>query len=118
LRLSARREPARSARGRRFSRHVARRGRTRENSRARHAPGRDLISPRHLPMMFRVLIAVSLLLTVASENARAQLRGHGGPVRALAISSDGTQAVSGSFDTSVLRWSLTANMAEQVRRIQ
>jgi len=67
-------------------------------------------------MMFRVLIAVSLLLTVASENARAQLRGHGGPVRALAISSDGTQAVSGSFDTSVIRWSLTANTAEQVLR--
>jgi cytochrome c len=67
-------------------------------------------------MMFRVLIAVSLLLAVASENARAQLRGHGGPVRALAISSDGTQAVSGSFDTSVIRWSLTANTAEQVLR--
>jgi cytochrome c len=67
-------------------------------------------------MMFRVLIAVSLLLAVASENAQAQLRGHGGPVRALAISADGTQAVSGSFDTSVIRWSLTANTAEQVLR--
>jgi cytochrome c len=46
----------------------------------------------------------------------AQLRGHGGPVRALAISPDGTRAVSGSFDTSSIRWSLARNAAEQVLR--
>ena len=46
----------------------------------------------------------------------AQLRGHGGPVRALAISSDGTHVVSGSFDTSAIRWSLSRNVAEQVMR--
>jgi cytochrome c len=67
-------------------------------------------------MMFRVFIAVTLLLAVASDDAQAQLRGHGGPVRALAISADGTQAVSGSFDTSAIRWSLTRNTAEQVLR--
>jgi len=44
------------------------------------------------------------------------LRGHGGPVRALAISPDGTQAVSGSFDTSAIRWSLSLNTAQQVLR--
>jgi cytochrome c len=48
--------------------------------------------------------------------AQAQLRGHGGPVRALAISPDGTAAVSGSFDSSAIRWSLTRNAAEQVLR--
>jgi cytochrome c len=48
--------------------------------------------------------------------AQAQLRGHGGPVRALAISPDGGHAVSGSFDTSAIRWSLTRNVAEQVMR--
>src|SRR5262245_42520456 len=48
--------------------------------------------------------------------AHAQLRGHGGPVRALAISPDGTQAISGSFDTSAIRWSLQRNAAEQVLR--
>jgi cytochrome c len=37
-------------------------------------------------------------------------------VRALAISEDGKQAVSGSFDTSAIRWSLTRNVAEQVLR--
>src|SRR5207244_10324268 len=66
-------------------------------------------------MMVRVLtLSASLLL--ACGIAQAQLRGHGGPVRALAISPDGTQAVSGSFDTSAIRWSLPKNAAEQVLR--
>ncbi len=37
-------------------------------------------------------------------------------MRALAISPDGAQAVSGSFDTAAIRWSLTRNVAEQVMR--
>src|SRR5215831_17200074 len=69
-----------------------------------------------LAMMFRVLAVFTLLLSVAPPVAQAQLRGHGGPVRALAISRDGTQAVSGSFDTSAIRWSLPKNAAEQVLR--
>lgn len=60
-----------------------------------------------------ICVCVSLL---AFGAAHAQLRGHGGPVRALAISSDGSHAVSGSFDTSVIRWSLARNAAEQVLR--
>jgi cytochrome c len=48
--------------------------------------------------------------------ASAQMRGHGGPVRALAISPDGMQAVSGSFDTAVIRWSLPKNAAQAVLR--
>lgn len=57
-----------------------------------------------------------MLLTLGASAAQAQLRGHGGPVRALAISPDGSQAVSGSFDTSAIRWSLSRNVAEQVMR--
>ncbi len=67
-------------------------------------------------MMLRVLAIFILLAAVPPERAQAQLRGHGGPVRALAISPDGTQALSGSFDTSVIRWSLQRNAAEQVLR--
>ena len=37
-------------------------------------------------------------------------------MRALAISADGKSAVSGSFDTSAIRWSLERNVAEQVMR--
>jgi cytochrome c len=44
------------------------------------------------------------------------MRGHGGPVRAVGISADGATAISGSFDTSAIRWSLTRNAAEQVLR--
>src|SRR5258706_15845530 len=66
-------------------------------------------------MMVRVLTLVAALLS-APDLANAQLRGNGGPVRALAISPDGTQALSGSFDTSVIRWSLQRNAAEQVLR--
>ena len=66
-------------------------------------------------MIIRVL-AVFALLLLASGTGQAQLRGHGGPVRALAISPDGRQAISGSFDTSAIRWSLAQNAAEQVLR--
>jgi len=60
--------------------------------------------------------AAVLLLPLALGAAYAQLRGHGGPVRALAISPEGTEAISGSFDTSAIRWSLKRNSAEQVMR--
>jgi cytochrome c len=58
-------------------------------------------------------IVISLLtITVA----HAQLRGHGGPVRAVAVAPDGETAVSGSFDSSAIRWSLKRNAALQVLR--
>src|SRR5947199_10869675 len=53
---------------------------------------------------------------IAGAPAHAQLRGHGGPVRAVAVSADGATAISGSFDTSAIRWSLTRGAAEQVLR--
>ena len=63
---------------------------------------------RFLPCIF--------IFALAIPRAEAQLRGHGGPVRAIAVSADGTIALSGSFDTSAIRWSLTRNAAEQVLR--
>jgi cytochrome c len=59
---------------------------------------------------------VAALLMVHSPQAHAQLAGHGGPVRAIAISSDGGIALSGSFDTAAIRWSLKTESAEQVLR--
>jgi len=61
-------------------------------------------------------VALLIVLAVGSTAALAQLRGHGGPVRALAISADGQSAISGSFDSTAIRWSLTRNAAEQVLR--
>src|SRR5215831_1086197 len=70
-----------------------------------------------MPMLTisRLIIAL-LVLPFAIDSAQAQLRGHGGPVKALAIAPDGTHAISGSFDTSAIRWSLNRNVAEQVMR--
>lgn len=65
--------------------------------------------------MVRLSAAVLVLLLVPAA-AEAQLRGHGGPVRSVAVSADGTSAISGSFDTSAIRWSLARNAAEQVLR--
>jgi WD40 repeat protein len=49
-----------------------------------------------------------VLVAAATDRApsEAQLRGHGGPIRALAVSADGMTALSGSFDASAIRWSL------------
>jgi cytochrome c len=63
-----------------------------------------------------VLTFAALLILLPSDPAAAQLRGHGGPVRGLAISSDGQSAISGSFDSTAIRWSLTRNAAELVLR--
>jgi cytochrome c len=56
------------------------------------------------------------LLPLACVPAQAQLRGHGGPVRAVAVAPDGETAISGSFDSSAIRWSLKRNAALQVLR--
>jgi cytochrome c len=67
-------------------------------------------------MTWRLLPLVAVALLANPFPAEAQLRGHGGPVRTLAISPDGNLAISGSFDSSAIRWSLARNSAEQVLR--
>lgn len=68
--------------------------------------------------MFRsvIILAIAATLAGASSPTQAQMRGHGGPVRAVAISPDGRSILSGSFDTSVIRWSVATGFAEQVLR--
>lgn len=61
-------------------------------------------------------VTLLVLSAFGTSTAHAQLRGHGGPVRALAISPGGETAISGSFDSTAIRWSLTTNTAEQVLR--
>lgn len=71
-----------------------------------------------MPMSMKsVLLALAAAFTaIATVPAAAQLKGHGGPIKSLAVSADGAFAISGSFDTSVIRWSLEKNTAEQVLR--
>ena len=72
--------------------------------------------PKKRRPAFLTFAALLIILPIGVTNTFAQLRGHGGPVRALAISSDGQTAISGSFDATAIRWSLTRNAAEQVLR--
>ena len=68
-------------------------------------------------MNWKACIAASaLLLTLSFNPLQAQLAGHGGPVRSVAISADGKSVLSGGFDTAAIRWSLASGSAEQVLR--
>jgi cytochrome c len=69
-----------------------------------------------LILISRICCAVLIGSALGLAPAEAQLRGHGGPIRALAISADGATALSGSFDTSAILWSLRRDAAEQVLR--
>jgi cytochrome c len=69
---------------------------------------------RPLACLIRCQIVLAVLLP--SGPGEAQLRGHGGPVRALAVSGDGLTLLSGSFDSSAIVWSLPSSTAEQVLR--
>jgi cytochrome c len=73
----------------------------------------DIRKKFHLVSLAR---GVLLLVSLGMNPASAQLRGHGGPVRTLAISPDGQTAISGSFDSTAIRWSLARSAAEQVLR--
>ena len=64
--------------------------------------------------MFRAFLLIASLLTLPAT--AQELRGHGGPVRALSVSADGMVALSGSFDTSAVLWDLTSSRALAVLR--
>jgi len=69
-----------------------------------------------VPRFSTSLCIVAALLAIYLAPAPAQLAGHGGPVRAIAISGDGNNVLSGSFDTAAILWSLKTESAEQVLR--
>lgn len=69
---------------------------------------------RAFRLTFRLFVAS--LVAVAPAWAQGELRGHGGPVRALSISADGRLAISGSFDSSAIIWSLDSGVARTVLR--
>jgi cytochrome c len=67
-----------------------------------------------VPALFAALIAFSLAL--APPAPAQELRGHGGPVRAIAVSPDGQGAMTGSFDQSAILWRLDQGVASAVLR--
>ncbi len=69
-----------------------------------------------LAARYATVVALLLAASWVIAPAQAQLRGHGGPVRALAVSPDGQRLVSASFDTTAIIWSLASGTAEKVLR--
>lgn len=61
------------------------------------------------------LLLAALLMFSCALHAQ-ELRGHGGPVRAIAVSADGKTVVTGSFDESVIRWNAATGSAVAVLR--
>lgn len=62
------------------------------------------------------LSAALLLALLPALPAVAQMRGHGGPVRALAVTGDGRLAISGGFDQAAIIWGLDTGAALSVLR--
>ncbi|MEO4001938.1 c-type cytochrome [Mesorhizobium sp. CAU 1732] len=59
------------------------------------------------------IVATAFFLFGATAHG-AELRGHGGPVRAIAITADGQTAITGSFDAKAIIWSLETGEARDV----
>lgn len=66
--------------------------------------------------MLRLIAAIAVLAFALHPAAAQEMRGHGGPVRALAVSPDGRLALSGSFDTSAILWDIDGGQALAVLR--
>ena len=66
--------------------------------------------------MFARLAFLAAALIATPALAQPQLRGHGGPVRAIAVTPDGREAITGSFDTSAILWGLERGVALSVLR--
>ncbi len=67
--------------------------------------------------LFAALLFVclpALAVIAIAEN----LKGHGGPVKAIALSPDGRAALTGSFDYSMIQWGLDGDDAEIVHRFE
>lgn len=61
-------------------------------------------------------VAGILALLGLAANADAQMRGHGGPVRALAVAPGGALAISGGFDQAAILWAIETGAALTVLR--
>ncbi|MGL4729791.1 MAG: WD40 repeat domain-containing protein, partial [Bosea sp. (in: a-proteobacteria)] len=67
-------------------------------------------------MLRLTLSAFCCALLLAAPSRAQELRGHGGPVRAIAVSPDGKTAMTGSFDQSAILWRLDQGTASAVLR--
>ena len=68
-------------------------------------------------MRWFAALMVVLPLQMPPAWAQGDMRGHGGPVRSLAISATGELAISGSFDQSAIVWSLGQGRSLRILRV-
>ena len=66
-------------------------------------------------MLLRLALTLMLAVTLAPVRAE-EWRGHGGPVRALDVSRDGKEVLSGSFDGASILWNSATGTAKNVLR--
>lgn len=59
-------------------------------------------------------MAILLLCFLPALAGAAVLRGHGGPIRTIAVTADGATIITGSFDTRAILWSPDSGEARQV----
>ena len=71
--------------------------------------------PLHVVRSVLGLLSLSALW-LGGPPAEAQMRGHGGPVRALAVMPGGDIAISGGFDQAVIVWGIATGTALGVLR--
>ncbi|MGI6856949.1 hypothetical protein [Mesorhizobium sp. 1B3] len=60
------------------------------------------------------LLLVCAAFLVGAVAQGMELRGHGGPVRAISVTADGKTAITGSFDSKAIIWSLDKGEAREV----
>ena len=63
---------------------------------------------------------IPLLIVLASmvpAQSQPALKGHGGPVRSIAVGPEGKLAITGSFDQSAILWDLAGGFARGVLRV-
>lgn len=62
------------------------------------------------------LLQLASPLPASAQTVDSALRGHGGPIRAMALLSDGHTLVTGSFDSTIIVWDLANGSARRVLR--
>ncbi|MFU0507596.1 hypothetical protein [Pseudaminobacter sp. NGMCC 1.201702] len=64
--------------------------------------------------MLGILLRTAALLLLGAAAHGAELHGHGGPVRSIAVTADAEMAITGSFDARAIVWSLETGEAREV----
>lgn len=70
--------------------------------------------PAFTPAFTRAVLGILAASAVSASVHATDLRGHGGPVRAIVLAGD--EVATASFDTTIIRWNLARGSAREVLR--